>query len=294
MRSNKLNITTYSAIAVAFLQSSNASAEIQYTDIEPDIFISNPGQLYLLDLNNDGTDDFTFLFTSYNFLYFTYYGGANFYVFNGIFALPEAGNAIAAFTGSGGAYAYPYVIDEGIEIGPYAGNFLTDATQTMVYQFYAIVASYFYYPIYAAGQWIFGETKKYIGLRLQDNDSTYYGWARLDVAFNNKSFIIRDYAIESTPNTPISTFIPVSINSEALNVNNIFTEGNNIHLEINQKSISDLYFNLFDLQGKCIMTQKVVNISTTIIAPPIPAGNYIVQLNSETTSYSKQVYLPGK
>lgn len=294
MRSNKLNIATYSAIAVTFLQSSNASAEIQYTDIEPDIFISNPGQLYLLDLNNDGTDDFTFLFTSTNFLNFTYYGGANFYVFNGIFALPEAGNAIAAFTASGGAYAYPYVIDEGIEIGPYAGNFLSDATQTMVYQFYAIVASYFYYPIYAAGQWIFGETKKYIGLRLQDNDSTYYGWARLDVAINNKSFNIRDYAIESTPNTPISTFIPVGVHSEALNVNTIFAEGNNIHLEINQIIISDLYFNLYDLQGKCIMTQKVINLSTTIIAPQLPAGNYIVQLKSETISESKQVYLSGK
>jgi len=294
MRANKLNITTYSAIAVAFLQSYNASAEIQYTDIEPDIFINNSGQFYLLDLNNAGTDDFTFLFTSTNFLYFTYYGGANFYVFNGIFALPEPGNSIAAFTGSGGAYAYPYVIDEGIEIGPYAGNFLNDATQTMVYQFYAIVASYFYYPIYAAGQWIFGETKKYVGLRLQDNDSTYYGWARLDVAINNKSFTIRDYAIESSPNTPIATFIPVSINSESLSGNTIFADGNTIHLEINQTAITDLYFNLFDLQGKCIKTQKITNPSTVIIAPSLPPGNYIVELKSETISESKQVYLTGK
>ncbi len=291
MQANKLNITTYSAIAVTFLQSANVSAEIQYTDIEPDIFISNPGQFYLMDLNNDGTDDFTFLFTSTNFLNFTYYGGANFYVFNGIFALPEPGNAIAAFTGSGGAYAYPYVIDEGIEIGPYAGNFLTDATQTMVYQFYAIVASYFYYPIYAAGQWIFGETKKYVGLRLQDNDSTYYGWARLDVAINNKSITIRDYAIESSPNTPIATFIPVSINSEELNTNTIYAEGNTIHLEINQANISDLYFNLYDLQGKCIMTQKIINPSTTIIAPQLHSGNYIVEISNGRTCESKQVHL---
>ena len=48
----------------------------------------------------------------------------------------------------------------------------------MAYQFYAIIQSYFYYPLINVGDWVFGETKKYVGLQLHANDSIYYGWLR--------------------------------------------------------------------------------------------------------------------
>lgn len=43
-----------------FFTPKNAIAEVIYTDIEPDIVINNTGQMFLLDINDDGITDFNF------------------------------------------------------------------------------------------------------------------------------------------------------------------------------------------------------------------------------------------
>lgn len=54
------------------------------------------------------------------------------------------------------------------------------------------------------GHWV-GETDKYLGLKLIVGTNTFYGWARLDLLPTSTSFIIKDYAYESTPNTCIES-----------------------------------------------------------------------------------------
>jgi hypothetical protein len=290
-RQQQLTIGKYALFASAFLQQHNSGAEVIYTDLEPDIALNNDGQIYDLDLNNDGIDDFTFVFTTTNFFYFTYYGGANFYFFNGMFALPGEGNAIAAFTASSGAYAYPYVIDEGIDIGPATGNFLSDSAQTLVYHFYAIIQSFYYFPIYAAGNWVFGETKKFIGLRINNTDSIHYGWARLDVAPNNRSLTIRDYAYESESNQSIATFTPLSIKDVDLNAS-IYAHGNTVFFNWpDGQPIQQL--KVFDLAGKLIFESQIVQHNQIEIPVPI-SGIYLVEITVNENRINQQLFLTGQ
>ena len=292
MLSNKLNITKYAALAAAFLHQKNAIAEVIYTDIEPDIVINNTGQMFLLDINDDGITDFNFLFSTTNFANFPYYGGINFYQLNAIFALPQNDNAIAAFTGSYGAYIYPYVIEEGVSIGPLTGNFSDKSIQTMAYQFYAIIQSYFYYPLINVGDWVFGETKKYVGLQLHANDSIYYGWLRLDVATNNRSFTVRDFALETVAETAISTFIPVAINQISPTLNcDIFANANTVHINLNSANFKNASATIYDLNGRQILEQELSNGNNRILVDNVPAGMYIVYVICENQTKSETILL---
>jgi hypothetical protein len=287
----QLTIGKYALFASAFLQQHHSGAEVIYTDLEPDIVLNNDGQIYDLDLNNDGIDDFTFVFTTTNFFNFTYYGGANFYFFNAMFVLPGEGNAIAAFTASSGAYAYPYVINEGLDIGPATGNFLSDSAQTLVYHFYAIIQSFYYFPIYAAGNWIFGETKKFIGLRINNTDSIHYGWARLDVAPNNKSLTIRDYAYESESNQAISTFTPLGIPDVDLS-SSLYAFGNTVFFNSpDGQAIQQLQ--VFDLAGKLIFESTSVQSKQIEIPVPV-SGIYLVEITINENQISLQLYLTAQ
>jgi len=69
MKSNRFNIKTYSAFACAFLINANTQAEVEYTDIVPDITFDADFESDGVDMDNNGTIDFAFL----NFSYPCYY-----------------------------------------------------------------------------------------------------------------------------------------------------------------------------------------------------------------------------
>lgn len=285
-------ISMYAASAAAFLTAHTTQADVIYTDVDPDVTIDVAGTGIELDLNNNGEVDFTFFFTSTNFFYFTYWGGINAYVVNAIFASPKNANAIAALPGGGGAYAYPYAISSGIEIGPYAGNFLQNEYQTLVYQFYAIISSFIYYPIITAGEWIFGQADKFVGLQLQDGDSTYYGWMRLTVDPTNRAFTIKDLAYENTSDTPIETFItPTAIISEDIPAVKIYAAGNTVHVILSSSTVSSCTISIYNLAGQLIYSERSAEQHTEIAAGNIPTGNYIVHCTTEAGDTSKQVFI---
>lgn len=283
---------TYSAAALAFLAGNFIEAEVIYTDIDPDVTIDDPGTGVQIDLNGDGTNDFNIFFSSTNWFNITYFGGFNFYAINAIFGSPENDNAIAAFTGGGGAYAYPYVISSGIEIGPATGNFLNNSYQTLLYQFYAVVSSVFYYPIVQAGPWIFGQTDKFMGLELHDGDSTYYGWVRLSVAENNRSFTIKDLAIESISDTPIETFItPTEIAAENQLELTMYNYGNQLYISGIEPTELPLNIQVFDAMGRLVMNTSIFNSASVVTLPNLPKGNYIVLLSNKEKTHTSQIHL---
>lgn len=51
-------ILNYSAFAIVYLLCKNVEAEAIYTEIDPDIILSEDGDAYNLDMNNDGLLDF--------------------------------------------------------------------------------------------------------------------------------------------------------------------------------------------------------------------------------------------
>ncbi len=146
--SSAQKLLSYSAFATAYLLTAEkGDAAIIYTDVVPDVIVDIPGYGVDLDLNGDSIVDFTIFLSTLNFVNFTFYGAFNFYQRNGIFAIPQNSNSIAA---EGDVYAYPYAIYEGIEIGPY-GEFKNVAYQTLAFQYYAVINSFYYVPIFYAG-----------------------------------------------------------------------------------------------------------------------------------------------
>lgn len=287
-----MTLAAYATLAAAILPNT-AHTNIIYTDIDPDILVNEPGTGVSLDLDGDGTNDFDFFFSSANSAVFTYFGGINWYIINGIFAAPKNDNAIAAFTGSSGAYAYPYAIGSGIEIGPYAGQFLTNPYQTLAYQFYAIINSYLYYPIFIAGDWVFGQEDKYVGLQLAVGDSTYYGWIRLTTDPSNRAFTVKDFAWEDKANTAIETgFGPMDVETPTAPEANIYAQLNTVYIDLNGPVFPDAVVKIFDLQGNLIIERRITQ-SNFNMALDIPSGIYIVTILQHGDKQSRKLFISG-
>ncbi|MEZ5012825.1 MAG: hypothetical protein R2794_00905 [Chitinophagales bacterium] len=286
----------YTALASVLLLGNAADSEVIYTDVDPDVVVDVPGTGVLLDLDGDGTDDFAFYFSTTNFINFTYYGGFNFYAINAIFAQPLNGNSIAAFTGSSGAYAYPYAIGSGIQIGPYAGQFLNNTLQSLAYQFYALINSFYYIPLVWAGDWIFGENSKFVGLKLNQGDSTYYGWVRLNVAADNRSFTVKDFAYENISDQPITTeFHPDAIENNKAVSCAVYTYENIVNisgLEIN----GSYTVHIFDLKGALVEDDMFTGDQAHIHTAVPVSGMYLVTVreNSSGAIYSGTYWIEDK
>ncbi len=66
MKSHKFNLTAYSAASIAFLSlHGNTNAQAVYINIDPDVILDTPGQIFGIDLDNDGLNDFNFFNKSY-------------------------------------------------------------------------------------------------------------------------------------------------------------------------------------------------------------------------------------
>ncbi|HMZ88244.1 MAG TPA: T9SS type A sorting domain-containing protein [Chitinophagales bacterium] len=287
-----MTLTAYATLAAAVIPMV-APADVVYTDVDPDVLVNEPGTGISLDLNGDGTNDFNFFFSSANSAVFTYFGGLNWYIINGIFAAPQNDNAIAAFTGSGGAYAYPYAIGSGINIGPYAGQFLTNPYQTLAYQFYALIGSYLYYPIFAGGDWVFGQEDKFVGLQLAVGDSTYYGWIRLTTDPSNRAFTVKDFAWENNANTSIETFLqPTAITNPELLEVEMYASGNNIIIHLNEDPKNAYLLNVYNLSGQLILQDNILQKDSRIMVDA-PQGMYIVELTGNNQKAGKKLFIAG-
>lgn len=171
-------IKTYSAIAGVAVAGTEASAAVVYTDVSPD-FSGGVGGQYFLDLNNDGTNDFRI-----------YHNGS----YN-LFIEPIGPNNEVLGSGSS-QYAYPYVLSYGSAIsggasGGWYNNGYSAGYQSLNYGSYATF-----------GNWA-NITDGYLGLRFQVGGQTHYGWCRMDVNASGSSWVIKDYAYESTPGASI-------------------------------------------------------------------------------------------
>jgi hypothetical protein len=165
-----------SALALAM----PAEAKIVYTRAH---HVITRGGTYKLDVNHDGTTDFTL-----NDTYKSTTSG--FYAI--LSAAPAPGNGLEGWTGG---KAWAFALKPGAAIGPrhyFPANALVEA---------ASLAGSLYY----GGSWV-NVKNRYIGLQFQIAGKTHYGWARLSVQVVNRSSIsatLTGYAYETIPGKPI-------------------------------------------------------------------------------------------
>jgi hypothetical protein len=165
-----------------------AAAQIVYTKITVEIPANSS---YNLDLNNDGISDFTI---SASVQFGGVCGGEG-----GVIKYYTTSVDETPASGDGAVGSPPTALSLGDQIGP---------SQTF-YGGTGTLRSYYKNPSKCApsstGNWV-THSIRYLGLALQINGETFYGWAKLkvDVSPLAASATLLGYAYENIPGTPIN------------------------------------------------------------------------------------------
>lgn len=191
----------YGMAAAGFVLAGNqAVAQIQYTDLDPDV-IRQYGELpfnFPLNIDADGPIDFNFGLVINSLL-----DG-----YDGLVAAPwflESGNGVAGITYSfGGIFPVGMVsqFSSGDEIG-YGNNFI--GFNDIVSSSYYAVMVLGVQPEFSALENLFADdaVPHFVGLRFEKDGNTHYGWARIRVAPGYTGFVMEDYAWNTTPDESI-------------------------------------------------------------------------------------------
>ncbi len=195
-----LKLRNYSLLALAALGTSIAEAKLLYTDIDPDSSLMNDGDVFQIDLNQDGIFDHRLHVNQYSSI------STSTIVKNRIFsALGLSDNDmltsyIQVSNSSNSYYSFSAVqkLEKGDLISS-SGSFSKSA----------YFGGYVYYKtnsntrIQHMGPWK-GVNMKYMGLRIKMDSVTYgYGWARASINSKYDSILIHDFAYQDCPNVPI-------------------------------------------------------------------------------------------
>ncbi len=189
-------LENYSLVAVGVIAfAANADAQIVYTDIDPDFTGTSENWDGIdIDMDNDGQVDFVFYasyFSSTTSNTNTPHSYSSRY-------LKVNANANEVVNEKFGGHLFPDAISANGNINDNLSAFSADAAwqtgmnQTMAYTFDGFSGGDFRC-----------ETDKYVGVRFKIGTDWHYGWIRVTVDCDASEFIVKDYAYESTPNTPI-------------------------------------------------------------------------------------------
>lgn len=187
-----LKLKKYSAAAAAVAAAAPAIGQVVYTDLVPDIGLTTGAQ-YNMDLNADSVIDFYF---SHFMQTGTYYGGLINYSINAGGMLPASGNGFVGATSTIGTMV------SGLYAGVPIGSSLSFLSGYGLLGGYAVVSG-IYSTSLPVGD--FNPVERFAALRFDIGGNTHYGWARCEVFPDGSQTIIKDYAYNATPNTPINS-----------------------------------------------------------------------------------------
>ncbi|MBP9083557.1 MAG: T9SS type A sorting domain-containing protein [Bacteroidia bacterium] len=279
-------------IITAVLFTASANAQIVYTDVNPDVVrgCNYPGPCsanYLIDLNNDGINDFTFSPTAKGFSC----GNCS---PNTILILGTRDSALVISTVQSwisdtvGGFGLIRLIDSSLA---WTNTVHTLAQNGERCQVCPSGFGSFKTSQGITGNWI-NVSGKFMGLKVKVGSDFYYGWIKLGVsiASYSVSITIMEYAYNSTPNQPIlagqTVATGITENSFASSINlfpNPATDKLTIALGSNYKKAK---ITIADITGKVIYTtiatdpdsyrEQMIEVNTQDFA----AGIYVVQIQT--------------
>jgi hypothetical protein len=177
----------YSALASALTSAAAAQGQVLYTPLTPPDTVDTNEDFADIDLDQDGNPDFRI------FLVDTLAAGNQIGAVYA-FAYPNSGSQIAGQFGLN--YPYPFKLNAFDAIDSASDFLITQAAGSLAF---VIDGATPYGEL-----WNGGVTDGFLGLKLNKTfDTAYYGWARLDIAADGRSFILKDFAMEQTANTGI-------------------------------------------------------------------------------------------
>lgn len=256
-----------------------ANAQVMYTDVNPDVVLENTsGTLpffasYALDLNNDGTTDFTVAMRS------STSSSTNAILYKEGMSVTGV-NSVAAKSDNQSSLLFRFLVCDFIqEDNPGA---------VWAYSFQA-----FNVRSYSSSYGVGSVNDFYAGLLLVKNGDTHYGWVRLDInPDSSRSIVIKDYAYEKTPNTAIQAGLCEGID-EVKDEFSIAPNPSGGNFFITAKNILEgkTTINICDVAGRKIFSQTIL-LSAEEKLPldlsVLDAGVYFITLENGSESITKK------
>lgn len=272
-------------IVTAMMLSVSANAQIVYTDVIPDVvrgcnYPSPCGADFLIDLNNDGINDFTFAPRAHSFSC----GNCS---PNPVNILGTRDSALVIST------AQSWIVDTvgGFDLNKSMDSSLawTNAEYNLAQNGERCMACTNGNGSHKVTQGITGNWQnvsgKFMGLKIKMGSDFYYGWIKLGVsiASYSVSITIMEYAYNSIPNQPIlagqTTVTGITENSFASSINVFPNPANNyltIALGNNTKKVE---VTIADITGKIIYTNIATNTQKVEVnTKDFAEGIYVVQI----------------
>ena len=280
---NKFSLLQYSTAAVSLLGVTSASSQVVYTDIDPDVVLDEPDEIFGIDLDDDGLNDFNFFNESFTTTVF--YGDLANVKALFVGAFDTMLNGIAGSTGflsGGGGYTYyrPYIIQDGEIIGG-AFNFYNNNYQTLAMEIDEFSSPF---PPTHNGNWYYfygGEViEKFLGISFTDEDNIKrYGWIRCSVIDSGPTLIIHDYAYELQPDYPIiagDTVSYVDIKGQPSLVATVYSFNKAVYINLQIQTPTQL--TIVDLNGQTILAKTLYHQVEIVEMNYFPKGIYLVTL----------------
>ncbi len=303
-------LASYSTLATIILAAEkNANAQILYKEVNDTIC---PGEIYQLDLNNDGVNDFAIQPYSRN----QTFSSPSF--FNYVRVINENNNAVADIKANTEHIHYQQnhvssyieydkdtvadIFNSGQEIG--ASDNFTEINPDLIYRaIHSYIGrdtsvSYF-------GLWDTTEHDKFLGLQLEVNSNTYYGWARLTVVSKGSYPMyycveLKDYAVNTQPGDSILAGEGAPTGIQTITNNNSLTLFPD---PVSRKSTLNLSFHLinnqpaaiviYDITGRQVLSidlqNPIAGINTLKInIADLAAGIYLLKFTSPQFESTKK------
>jgi hypothetical protein len=287
-------ITAFIVTAMMFCASANA--QIVYTDVIPDVvrgcnYPSPCGADFLIDLNNDGINDFTFAPRARGFSC----GNCS---PNPVAILGTRDSALVIST------AQSWIADT---VGGFGLNKSIDSSLAWTNTVYNLaqngegcIACTNGNGSHKVTQGITGNWQnisgKFMGLKIIVGSDFYYGWIKLGVSIADYSvsITIMEYAYNSTPNQPIlagqTTATGITENTLASSIN-LYPNPATNHLTIDLPNVKEkVAVTIADISGKIIYSTtaretRKIEVNTKDFAE----GIYVVQIQTADFIRSKKL-----
>lgn len=296
MKTNKFKIADYAKIAAVLLfANTKTSAEVIYTDLDPDIELLLNGETAFIDLDSNGNVDFLFFRSSLTYYFWNGFS-STFRLRQADWVSPyESVNGILGdpVTSSGGINNIPAPIDSNVLISS-ERYFQPSLFQVMSFGFYTDLG-WWHYAFGGLVPWNTDTLEnKYLGVKFIDAEACFhYGWIRCEIEDSCKRLIIKDYAYETECDYPIETgskesYVSIQVNENTIAAN-IYSFGNSVFVKLNG-ALNNAELHVYNLEGKEIYRNELQDQFSEIKVNALK-GIYLVEIITDEGRFTKKVYL---
>jgi hypothetical protein len=247
-------LAQYGALSAAVLGVADASGQVTYTDVNPDIVLDIAGE-FAVDFTGTGAVNVNITNPD---------GLANGFA---ALAFPSSGGALVGFTAGG--YEYPNVLVDGDVIDDASGYTAPGVRGDLNY----------YGCAYSNSQWCDFVEDGILGVSFVFDGNTHYGWVRMDTDVNGENLItIKGYAFEATPDTAIVAGDEGVLGNNDNNLNGFaqYVADGQLNLKANTAMSS---VTVFDISGKQVIAQKVTSTNAQVNLAGLNTGVYIAKVS---------------